>query len=91
MIFEKKCWPEYFEKILNGEKKFEIRLANYECNPEDIIILREWNPETKQYTGRTVRKRITYVARTKDFNFWSEKDIQQYGYQIMSLEEIEKK
>lgn len=86
-IIEKKCWTEYFEKILTGEKKVEVRLANFECTTDDIIILREWNPKTKQYTGRTIRKMITNVVRTKELSFWSEQDIEQYGYQIISLEE----
>ena len=26
----KKVWPEYFEEILSGRKKFELRLADFE-------------------------------------------------------------
>ena len=84
-IIEKKCWSEYFEKIMSGEKKCEVRLANFECNPDDILLLREWCPVTKQYTGRTIRTVITNVVKTKDFSFWSEKEIEKYGYQIISF------
>ena len=28
MRHEKKVWPEYFQKILDGNKTFEIRLAD---------------------------------------------------------------
>lgn len=41
MRTEKKIWPEYFDKISNGEKKFELRLADWECKPGDTLVLRE--------------------------------------------------
>jgi len=87
MIIRKKCWPEFFEKINSGEKKFEVRLADFECKVGDTLLLEEWNPETKRYTGRILSRKITYVARTKYFTFWPIDDIRKYGYQIMSLEE----
>jgi len=86
MIIKKKIWPEFFDKIESGEKKFDVRLADFECNKGDILVLEEWNPKTKQYTGRKIEKKITYVVKTKDFKFWSEEEIERYGYMIMSLE-----
>ena len=46
MKIEKKVWPEYFQKILDGKKTYELRLADFECNPGDILVLKERNPET---------------------------------------------
>ena len=85
MKIEKKCWPEYFEKMLNGEKNFELRLADWECQPGDVLVLREWDPETAQYTGRKIEKEVTYVAKTKNIRFFSQADAEKYGYQIISL------
>jgi len=51
MIIKKKIWPEYFQLIKNGKKTFELRLADWECNEGDVLILQEWSPETKDYTG----------------------------------------
>lgn len=87
MIIRKKCWPEFFEKVLSGEKKFEVRLDNFNCEVGDVLVLEEYSPETQQYTGRTITKRIGYIVKTKDFEFWNISDIEKYGYQIMSLEE----
>ncbi len=85
MRIEKKAWPEYFEKILSGEKTYDMRIADFEINQGDILILKEWDPETEEYTGRSIEKEVGYVGKTKDFPFWSEEDIKKYGYQVISL------
>ena len=36
---EKKCWPEYFEAILSGKKKYELRLSDFEIDEGDILVL----------------------------------------------------
>lgn len=81
----KKVWPEYFEKILLGEKKFEVRLADWKCKPGDILILEEWDPKTGKYTGRKIEKKVTYVLKTKDIKFWSKEEIEKYGLQIIGF------
>ena len=85
MKIEKKIWPEYFEKILSGEKTFELRLADFECNVGDILVLKEWDPTTKQYTGRVLEKKVTYVSKTKNQQFWSREDLEKYGFQIIAF------
>jgi len=85
MKIEKKVWPEFFQKIINNEKTFELRLADFECNIGDILVLKEWNPLIKEFTGRVIEKKITYVLKTKDVKFWSEKEIAKYGFQIISI------
>ncbi|HAM88646.1 MAG: hypothetical protein US83_C0012G0005 [Candidatus Falkowbacteria bacterium GW2011_GWC2_38_22] len=86
MKIEKKVWPEYFQKILDGKKKYELRLADWECSEGDLLLLKEWNPETKEYTGREIEKTITYILKTNDINFWPKEDVEKYGYQIISFE-----
>ena len=82
---EKKVWPKYFEAILGGDKTFEVRLADFECNEGDVLLLREWDPEKKDYTGRTIEKKITYIIKTKDLSFWSKKEVEKYGFQIIGF------
>src|SRR3989339_1682608 len=72
MKIEKKVWPEFFQKIIEGKKNFELRLADFKCNPKDILILKEYDPNTKEYTGRIIEKEVTYVLKTKEVKFWSE-------------------
>ena len=85
MRIEKKIWPQYFERILSGEKNFELRLADFECQPGDTLYLREWDPETKDYTGRQLEKEVTYVLKTKNVKFWPEEDVRKYGFQVISF------
>jgi len=85
MRIEKKIWPEFFDKISSSEKKFELRLADWECNPGDILILREWDADKKDYTGRVLEKEVTYVLKTKDVKFFTPEEVQKYGWQIISF------
>lgn len=85
MKHEKKIHPQYFQKILEGKKNFELRLADWKCKEGDELVLREWDTKTKKYTGRKISKTVTYVIKTKEIDFWPQKDIDKYGYQIISF------
>jgi hypothetical protein len=82
---EKKVWPEYFKNIVDGDKKFELRLADFECSKGDTLILKEWDPKSKKYTGKEIEKKVDYVIKTKDLKFWSKEEIEKYGFQIISF------
>lgn len=83
---EKKIWPEYFDSVQSGEKKFELRLGDFEINPGDTLILREWDPKTKEYTGREITKKVTHVLKTKDIKFWPPEEIDKYGFLVIQIE-----
>ena len=85
-VIRKKVWPEYFEKILSGKKKIELRLADFEVNEGDTLILEEWNKEKKEHTGRKIEVVATYILKTKGQTFWPPEDIEKYGFQIIQFE-----
>jgi ASC-1-like (ASCH) protein len=85
MKISKKVWPEYFEKILSGEKTFELRLADWKCCEGDVLVLQEWDPVKEAYTGRQVEKRATCVVRTKGQRFFSDEDVEMYGFQVIGF------
>lgn len=87
MKIKKKVWPEYFQKLVDGDKKYELRLADWACKKGDILVLEEWDPREKKYTGRSTEKKVTMVIKTKDLEFWSREEVDKYGYQIISFEE----
>jgi ASC-1-like (ASCH) protein len=83
---EKKIWPKYFESILSGKKNFEIRLNDFDAKEGDILILKEYTPETKQYTGRELKKEITYVAKMNKLDkFWTQEEINKFGIQVIGF------
>lgn len=78
-------WSESYEKVLSGEKTYDMRLADWDIEQGDVIVFREWNPNTKEYTGREMSRVVGYVGKTKDWEVWPKEDIEKYGYQIISL------
>lgn len=87
ITIHKKIWPEYFEAVASGKKKFELRLNDFEVNEGDTLVLEEWDPKTKQYTGRKIERKVMYVMKFQtDKLFWPESEIKAKGLQIISLE-----
>jgi ribosomal protein S17 len=85
MIIRKKTWTDAFEKILTGAKTFDARLANFDCKPGDILVLEEYDPKLKKYTGRKIEKEVTFVLNTKKQKYWSQSDINKEGLQIIAF------
>jgi len=85
MKIEKKCWPEFFQLIADGVKTSEFRLADFDCEPGDTMLLREWDPKTQKYTGREVEKEVVHVVKTKGAKFWTQKEIEKYGFYVIGL------
>jgi hypothetical protein len=86
MTIKKKIWPEYYAAVVSGKKKFELRLDDFDIHEGDTLMLEEWDPKTKQYTGRSVEKKVTYVGKFKmDQLFWPEEEVKEKGIQIISL------
>ncbi|RSK29864.1 ASCH/PUA domain-containing protein [Hymenobacter metallilatus] len=63
-----KCWPEYFEAVADGRKSFELREDDRGYLEGDTLLLREYNPNTNTYTGREIRRLVTYILRSTHFN-----------------------
>lgn len=63
MEHELKTWPEYLGPVVSGLKTFEYRIDDRGFAVGDTLLLREWDPSGEEYTGRSVRVRITYIFR----------------------------
>ncbi|MGV3695520.1 DUF3850 domain-containing protein [Flavobacterium sp.] len=54
--------PFYTDIVLKG-KRLEIRIDDRDYQPEDTVILRQYDPEKQDFSGRKVKGVITYVLR----------------------------
>lgn len=70
MEHELKIWPQWYNRVLDGSKTFEIRKNDREFQYGDTVLLREWNPDPinatskapQGYTGsKDLRFKIGYV------------------------------
>ena len=86
MEIKKKTWPEYFQEIIDSKKKIEVRLADFDIKEGDILILEEYDPETKKYTGRTLKKKVNFVTKFNPAEMHSLEEIKKYGFWEIGLE-----
>ena len=85
-IIKKRTWPEYFDLILSEKKKYDMRIDDFEVKEGDTLVLEEWDPATRQYTGRKLEKEVGYVGKWKFGDaFFPEKEVREKGIQIISL------
>lgn len=85
-LITKKIVLGYYEDLLSGKKKFDLRLNDFKVEAGDILELVEID-ENRKPTGRKLQKTVTSVRYFKlDELFWSEKEIKEKGLQILSLE-----
>jgi len=84
---EKKIDLGFFDDVYSGKKKFELRLNDEDISEGDTLVLKEWNPATKTYTGRVIEKKVTYaLVFNPSQSFWPEAEIKEKGLRILSLE-----
>lgn len=63
---ELKTWPEPFQAVLDGRKRFEVRKDDRGFAVGDLLRLKEWEPSDHhwpygRYTGRETLVRVTYL------------------------------
>jgi len=85
-VIKKKILPQYFELVKSGKKRFELRVADFKIKEGDILILEEWNPKTKKYTGRRIKKRVGYTLKFPLNQFEQEDIIKRHGLYAIQLE-----
>ena len=86
MRIKKKVQQKYFGAVVEGKKRFEIRLADFRCKPGDILILQEQKQGTKKLTGREIKCEILSKFNTKEMEkFHTKKEMEKYGFVILSI------
>lgn len=83
---KKKCWPDYFQQIMNGKKNVEVRLADFELKDGDVLILEEYDPETSTYTGRKIKKTAKSVIKFNPTRMHRLEEIKKFGFYIIEMQ-----
>jgi len=76
-VHELKTWPWHFRDVQSGRKAFELRKDDRGFEVGDLLWLREFDPETQEYTGQEVYRSVTLMLQ--QFPGLAE------GYVIMAL------
>ncbi|MTD42482.1 DUF3850 domain-containing protein [Erwinia sp. CPCC 100877] len=77
-IHELKILPQYFDAVVSGRKRFEIRKNDRDYQVGDLLILNEWD---NGFTGDLYKAQVTYIT---DY-------AQQEGYVVIGIVPWEEK
>lgn len=66
-IHKLKCWSNYYDAVVAGEKTFEVRRDDRGFQKGDILLLQKYDPQKLRFVGSTggqpysIEKKIKYV------------------------------
>ena len=84
MKIYKKVQKEYFEAIIEGKKRFEVRLADFDCNEGDTLVLQE--QIGNELTGREINCEVLYNFNTKKMEaFHTKEEIDKHGFVVLAI------
>lgn len=69
--------PKHYEKIIQGLKTAELRYNDRDFIVGDVLILEEYDRETKKYTGRYAYVEVSHVLNDDQYL--------QKGYAMLSF------
>lgn len=81
----KKIWPKWFRLVKARKKNCELRLADFKIKEGDWLILEEWDPKKKEYTGRSLKKKVKRVTKINLFDFYKVKDLKKFGCYLIEF------
>lgn len=73
-----KTWTEYYNDIVSGVKKFELRYNDRNFKVGDVLVLQNYNKRTEEYEGEMIEKEIKYILHGGGFGL-------NVGYVILGL------
>jgi hypothetical protein len=64
---ELKVWPEFYGPVSTKMKQFEVRENDRDFHTGDTLILLEWDPDAKKYTGNRADASVDYILKGGQF------------------------
>ena len=82
----KKVQQKYFEAVLDGRKRFEVRLADFKCQPGDTLVLLEQQDGSNRLTGRKLNTEVLFNFNTKDMEkYHSREELEKHGLVVLAI------
>jgi hypothetical protein len=78
MRHDLKTWPKYFDMVKRGVKPFEVRNNDRGFQERDTLLLQEYDPDAKVFTGNTLTCDVTCIVSGADFGISP-------GYVVMGI------
>lgn len=66
-IHDLKIDPEYFDDVITGEKRFEVRKNDRNYKKGDLLNLQEYDRGKKEYTGRKTLIPVRYILDNQEY------------------------
>lgn len=77
-----KTWPRGFRAVRSGLKRYELRRNDRDFRVGDLLHLKEWDPDTGQYSGRWVDVAVTLITEAGEYPGLED------GFCIMGIEPL---
>lgn len=87
-MIKKKTWPGLFQRVADGEKNTEVRLADFELKKGELLVLEEYDPLLKRYTGRSITRKVKNLMKVNFTDFHTLKEISTFGHYIIEMEAV---
>ena len=62
-VHELKTWSKYFKAVIEGRKTFDFRVNDKDFKEGDTLILKEWDPDIKGYTGAEATFEVGFILQ----------------------------
>lgn len=77
-VHKLKILPEYYNAQIEGKKNFEIRKNDRDYKVGDKLVLKEYDPKAKEFTGQSFITEITFITN------YQQKD----GYIVLGTKDL---
>jgi hypothetical protein len=62
-----KCWQKEFAALVSGEKRHELRKNDRAYCVGDVLVVQEFDPDLKEYTGAHQTLTVTHITMGGSF------------------------
>lgn len=84
-IIHKKIWPKWFKIVKTKKLNAQMRLADFRIKPGDVLVLDEWDPKKKKYTGKSLKRKVRRVTKINPLDFYRIVPLRKYGCYLMEF------